>query len=132
MLFFSRTRLWMQHLLTLAPEHQLYQMMMPTGFMTARDTGFSLGAAAGLQVVLALAAMVWIWRLWAHPAADRQLRLALSLVLVMLATPFGYNYDMIPVAIGAALLAAQGLHTPTWPGESVAFAVWVLPGLSSF
>lgn len=47
----------------------------------------------------------------------------------MLATPFGYNYDMIPVAIGAALLVTRGLQTRSLPGESVAFATWILPGI---
>lgn len=85
-----------------------FQVMMPSPFMAGRLTGLSLAQSYGLQAVAGLAAaalVVWRFRRVGRAgAAIGPLDILLLLTAGLVASPYGFNYDMAGVA-AAVLLA---------------------------
>ncbi|TIV21627.1 MAG: hypothetical protein E5W02_10645 [Mesorhizobium sp.] len=96
-----------------APYPQPYQYNAITVFFTARAIGFGLTAAYGAQAVatiISIAIVVWLWR--PGRQVSHQERVALTAVLAILATPYGYTYDTIGLAVAVAMLAAMTSRPP--------------------
>jgi hypothetical protein len=96
-----------------APFPQDYQMNAMTFFTLARSTGADLMQAYVVQIVVALLAIAlasWIW--WKEGFADHPTKVAITGLLALCATPYGYTYDAIPLALAIAVLG-QARLVPT-------------------
>jgi hypothetical protein len=103
-LFYTQTRPLMTGIME-APFPQHYHANAITVFFTARALGFGVPAAYGLQAIATIAAIgtvVWLWR--PGRQVEHRERAVLTAVLAILATPYGYTYDSIAVAVAVALL----------------------------
>ncbi|PBC08476.1 glycosyltransferase family 87 protein [Mesorhizobium sp. WSM3859] len=103
-LFYTQTRPLMTGIME-APFPQHYHANAITVFFTARALGLGVPAAYGLQAIATIAAIgavVWLWR--PGRQAEHREKVVLTAVLAILATPYGYTYDTIAVAVAVALL----------------------------
>ncbi|WFR95234.1 glycosyltransferase family 87 protein [Rhizobium tumorigenes] len=102
-LFFTKTRPMMTAILE-APYPQGYQSNGMTSFLLSRSLGLGVGAAYAVQAVFStasIAAACWLWR--PIRRVDHATRACLTAVLAIVATPYGYVYDAIPLSVAAAL-----------------------------
>ena len=108
------------------------QHAMPTTLVTLQGWKIPTRIALDGQVastILAIAAVAWGWR--QRSGVERQWRNALTCTAVLLATPFGYVYDMIPAMLAAALLARTGFAGGIVLAEPVVVAaVWAWPAIT--
>ncbi|MDA8252839.1 MAG: glycosyltransferase family 87 protein, partial [Rhodospirillales bacterium] len=108
------------------------QFAMPTTWVTLQGWGAEPRLAAlgqGASTVMAVTIAVLAWR---RPPVDRTLRNALTCVLPLLATPFGYVYDAIPTMLAVALIVRAhfaGRLRLTWWERPLLAGVWLLPAL---
>lgn len=110
--FFTETQALMTGIME-APYPQPYQHNAMTVFFSARAARLSLGAAYGLQAVattFAIAAVVWLWR--PGRKVEHPERVVLTALLALLATPYGYTYDSISVAVAVAMLSMMVSRPP--------------------
>lgn len=107
------------------------QHAMPTMLVTLQGwgAGASLaGCGQALSTLSAIAAVIWAWR---QPGVDRDWRNALTCAAVLLATPFGYVYDMIPAMLAVALVTRSGLRGGfAWLERPVLAIVWAWPAVT--
>ncbi len=93
-----------------APYPQTYHANALTVFILARSLGLDLASSYAVQAVATLAAIataVWLW-LPSNPI-DHRRRVVATAALAILATPYGYTYDTIPMCLAVAwLFAAAG------------------------
>jgi hypothetical protein len=109
----------------------VYQMNIVTPFIAARFFGVGLAAAYALQALCAIVAGALAWRIWRLPAANPLLRMAATVALGMLMTPYALTYDMIAVAAGIACIAAAPGGRPAGVLEMAALSLaWLWPGLA--
>ncbi len=111
-LFWTNTRPLMTAILE-APYPQPYQSNAATMFFLARAFGSGLTTAYAMQAVATIAAIsaaVWIWLPWRQ--AEHRERVVLTAVLATLATPYGYSYDTIGLAVAVAYLFSTRPDTP--------------------
>ncbi|MBN9549331.1 MAG: DUF2029 domain-containing protein [Alphaproteobacteria bacterium] len=111
-LFLTETRPLMTAIME-APYPQPYQYNATTVFFTTRAVGIGLVPAYGVQAVATVASVamaVWLW--WPGRLVSHQERVALTAVLAILATPYGYTYDTIGVAVAVAMLAMMVSRPP--------------------
>jgi hypothetical protein len=109
MLFINVTNPLMRTIME-APYPQGYQMNAMTFFTLARSLGADLTQAYALQIVIALLAIglaSWIWR--KESFTDHRVRVAITGLLALCATPYGYTYDAIPLALAIAVLGHAAL-----------------------
>jgi Glycosyltransferase family 87 len=100
-----------------------FQVMGTSVFWMLRSFGVSLGAAyAGQGVVSALAAL-GCWVMWRGPAAEPMRRLAMTVFLTLLASPYGFTDDLAVYSVMLAVLARR--ETP-WRNAGLA-GLWVAP-----
>ncbi len=114
MLFLTETRPLMTAILE-APFPQGYQVNATTFFMLARSLGLGLTASYSLQMMVSIAAItttLWLWR--RKTAFEHRSKVCLTIVLTLIATPYGYSYDAIPinVAAGYFFFTYRGLLAP--------------------
>ncbi len=84
-----------------------FQGVMVSWFMMLRSMGAGLPLAYALQGLATVAAAVAAWRLWSRPVGPA--RLAATLGLAVLATPYAYVYDLPALALAlAGFSAAMG------------------------
>lgn len=107
-----------------APYLQPYQTNALTIFIAARWLGFGLGVAYSFQILFSLLAAFaagWLWRPGNCP--DLGYRISVTLLLVLVATPYGYSYDAIMTAVASVWLILREKRIP------IAFhgLVWWLP-----
>jgi hypothetical protein len=127
-LFLTETQPMMRAILE-APYPQPYQVNGISLFLTLRAAGAGVAEAYAGQAVAALAAASLAWRLWRRRDADPAVRMAATIFLTFLATPYAYAYDMLSYSAAlAVLIAARGLSlTPLlallwlWPALTVPF-----------
>jgi hypothetical protein len=132
--YFFRLLPYMTHalvVLTAEPGHGPQAMMMSV-FSLAREAGGTVAVAYAIQAISTLAVGAGAW--WAgRRIADTELRLAILLVMVSLAPPYLWCYDMIPGSVGVALLVRAGLRRGFYRGEFLLLALlWLLPGLAIY
>lgn len=111
-LFLTETRPLMTAIME-APYPQPYFYNAMTVFFSARVFGLGLTAAYGAQAiatVACIAAAVWLW--WPGRLVSHQERVVLTAVLAILATPYGYSYDTIGMAVAVAMLATMTSRPP--------------------
>lgn len=122
--FLGTTQPMMQAILE-APYGQGYQANATTVFVSLRGFGLSLPAAYCVQAAVTLCAAFVAWRLWRRPTTAPLLRAAATAVLTLLATPYGYSYDL--VALSAAVLIVRNAQGP---GNDLILApLWLWPVL---
>lgn len=82
---------------------QPYHANAMTVFVTARWLGASVAVAHGVQLISTVIAALVAFRLW-RPSAniDPARRIAVTGLLVLLATPYGYSYDAVALAPAVA------------------------------
>ncbi|MDR3538767.1 MAG: glycosyltransferase family 87 protein [Acetobacteraceae bacterium] len=107
------------------------QYAMPTMWVTLQGWGADRRLATIGQSLSALVAIVLVVRAWSLPHADRRWRNALTCVLPLLATPFGYVYDATPAMLAVAVLAQAGFSTGfAWPERAALAGLWMWPALA--
>ncbi len=101
-----------------------------SSFAALRLLGGSLGLAYGGQALASLAALAvvfWAWR----GSGPQALKSALLVACTLLATPYGWDYDLMLLALPIAWLAAAGLEGGFRPWEKTALlAIFALPFLA--
>jgi len=103
--------------------------MMVTAFILFRNLGASVLVAGTAQALVTVAAAVACWMLWARAMPQTMWeRVAATLFLVILATPYAYIYDL--PAQGFALLAYAYERRPNWPAAVALF--WLFTGAYGF
>lgn len=102
-----------------APWPQRDQHIMVTPYIFLHSLGIKFGMASAAQFAVTLLAAVAVWRLWRGPATAS--RLAETLCLAALATPFACLYDLSALAV---VLAVEGGTALAW--------FWIFSGLYFF
>jgi len=92
-------------------------------FWMLRSLRVPLAFAYAGQVISACLAAAACWRLWSRPAADPPRRAAATVLLTLLATPYGYNDDL---AVYSVLLLTLLRPDALWRNALLAW-LWVLP-----
>jgi hypothetical protein len=100
---------------------------MHTVFAGARLIGIGVAGAYALQTAATLAVAALVWRAWRRPA-EPALRNALLVAGAVLAAPYGFEYDLVLLALPIAWLAWHGVQHGFRPGEKVALLMaWLMP-----
>lgn len=120
--FWTRTRPLMQGVLTQAWDGDAFQRIMVSPFMLLRWAGIGVAPALGAQALCSAACLWLVWRVWRDPRTGHAMRVAITLALTPLATPYAYTYDGVAVAV-AVLLAWRACAA-----GPAAFAAWAWPG----
>ncbi len=95
-------------------------------FWMVRSFGAGLRLAYTAQATAALLAAALAWRLWHRRSdADATSRMALTVFLSLLATPYGYTDDMVAYSIALAALARRR----GWQTGLADALFWLWPGL---
>jgi len=98
-----------------------------SAFSWVRMWGGSIAVAYMLQTVVTLAigaTLIWLWR----SAASFALKASALCLSAMLASPYGYDYDMMILAPAIAFLASDGLAQGWRPWEKTLLAAfWLMP-----
>jgi hypothetical protein len=105
--FFTTTQPLMQEIME-APYGQGYHANAATVFASARWLGLTVTAAYLVQALATLSAAFAAWSLWRAPAADPLLRAGATAVLTLLATPYGYSYDMVMLSAAVLVVLTRG------------------------
>ena len=122
-LYFTTVAGYQKHLLVVS--QGFYVAMMPGTFAAARIAGFDYEPAMLIHALIAIPAALLAWRIAALEGATPRSILALA-IASMLATPYGYNYDLTTVA--AALLAYLCARPIASTGEQFFYGLlWLLP-----
>ncbi|PCI05527.1 MAG: hypothetical protein COB78_02725 [Hyphomicrobiales bacterium] len=122
--FFQQTQPMMSDIMN-AIYPQSYQSNAMTVFVFMRMLGGDLFTAYGVQAVFSLVCIayaIWLWR--PANAIGHVDRVCLTSALVLLATPYGYTYDMIGLSAAIAIICSR--HSTIVLGPLLA-AVWLLP-----
>lgn len=94
-----------------------------SAFWMVRSLGAGPSAAYALQTVSAALACLCAWRLWHRNDLPRNTRIAITLCLALLATPYGYTDDMVGYSIACTLLMRRDS-----PGTTALLALlWLAP-----
>lgn len=107
-----------------SPYRQPYQSKAMTIFIAARWLGFGLGVSYSLQILftfLAACAAGWLWRPGNCP--DLGYRICVTLLLVLVATPYGYSYDAVMTTVASVWLLLKEKRIPL----AVHAFVWLIP-----
>ena len=96
-------------------------------FSWVRMWGGSIAVAYLLQAAVSLAVgatLIWLWR----SAASFALKASALCLSAMLASPYGYDYDMMILAPAIAFLASEAMAQGWRPGEKTLLAtLWLTP-----
>ena len=107
------------------------QRAMPTTLVTLQGWGVATRVASlgqALSTGFAILAVIWAW---CRRGVNVQWRNALTCAALLLATPFGYVYDMIPAMLAVVLVARAGLRDGfAWAERPILAVVWVWPALT--
>lgn len=82
------------------------QGIMISPFIAMRAFGFGLDVAMAIQLAVSVACAGLAWYFWQPGGPQGARRIALTLTLIYLATPYAYIYDL--AALAAALAALEG------------------------
>lgn len=102
-----------------------------TVLMGARIAGLPASAAYLLQALVSVAVAVTLYRLH-RTTCDRTLQHAALLIGTLLASPFGFIYDLPFLSLAIVLLAGRGLREGFLPYERAVLAAgWLMPFIGS-
>ncbi len=110
--------------LLLAPFGQSYQLNGLSVFWMLRSLGGSVPIAYAAQGVAAAGAIALAWRVWRYPVVDPYNRAALTLLLSLYLTPYGYSSDMVGYTLALVVLAARR----GWRVSLLDGVLWLWPG----
>jgi len=100
---------------------------MQSAFSAVRLIGGGNNIAYCVQVAVAVAAALLLWRVW-RSEASLLLRTGATGAAMLLGTPFILDYDFVLLALPIAALTAEGLKNGFKPYEqSILAAAWALP-----
>jgi hypothetical protein len=128
--FFEVTTVYQTRLLGEA--EGLFLNIVVTPYMSARLLGLDLPVRYLLQALFILCAVAGVYAAY-RKEVGRPLQAVVLLAGVLLASPYGYHYDL-PLAAAAAVWAYKhALEAGFLPGERIVLAlVWLLPLLVVF
>jgi hypothetical protein len=95
----TQMHLWLQ-----APFGTNHEVMGTSIFWMARSLGAGLSTAYTLQLLTVLAAGFAAWHLWRDEETGHHNRIALTVLLVLLASPYSHTDDMVGYSIACAML----------------------------
>jgi hypothetical protein len=102
-----------------------WQYTMVTVFMLFRSLGASLLVAGGVQAFVSAATAFGAWWLWSPgKGIDATEKIAATLFLAVLATPYAYIYDLPALAFALLILAKE--RRQVWP---VTALFWSFTGI---
>jgi hypothetical protein len=108
------------------------QAMLMTVFSLAREMGGGVTAAYAVQGIFTLAACIGAW-LCGRRVEDHDQRLAILLLLSVLAPPYLWSYDMIPLSAAVAILTRAGLQRGFARGAFLVLSLlWLTPGIAIY
>jgi hypothetical protein len=103
---------------------------MPTMFAFARLLGIPVRWAYLLHGVVAVGAVIVVWRVWRR-CHDRNLRCAALMTATFLVSPYLFHYDLAWLAFPIVWLSLDGLRNGWLRGErEVLVIAWLLPMLA--
>lgn len=108
-----------------APYPQPYHALALTAFTAGRSLGWDIAASYGLQAGVSLGcigAAIWLWWPGAAPVSHNR-RVVLTGLLTLIATPYGYVYDSVPLSLAAAVLFLEEKRVPV----AVHGIAWLFP-----
>jgi hypothetical protein len=109
-----------------APFQRSYEMWGVSVFWLARSLGAAVGTAYAVQCFVLLLAVAAAWRLWRRDGADPVHRLAMTVCLTLLASPYGFLDDLVAYSVMLPMLARRDT-----PLVNAALALlWLAPALS--
>ena len=118
----------LNHAYGIPPQHA-----MPTTWVTLQSWGAELPVASTgqlLSTLMAIGVTIWAWR---RPGTDPVLRNSLTCAVLLLATPYGYVYDAIPLTVAIAILACDSLRRGLLSLEgAVLAATWLWLAIQAF
>ena len=126
-LYFAKTLPVMRTIME-APFPTSYQANGITVFLAARAAGASTTVAYMAQAAAAIFAGLATWRLWRGSCPDPLLRVAMTACLALLATPYGYSYDMVVFTFACAVLFDRA----DWKLRPALAICWLWPSLTPF
>jgi hypothetical protein len=92
-------------------------------FWMFRTMGFSVTIAYVTQIIVALVALTFVYRAWLIPDADPLARMAFTVCLSLMITPYGFNSDMVAYSIAVAVIVAHN-H---WRLRLIDVFLWLWP-----
>ena len=92
-----------------------------------RSFGAGLPVSYLVQFAASLCCAAAVWRLWQRPAVERLDRVALTVFLSLLATPYCYAHDIVGYSL---VLAAQAHQRPGWRIDILDVLLWLWPTFS--
>ena len=102
---------------------------MPSMFAFVRLLGIPVEGAYVVHCIVALGAVIVVWRVWRR-CHDRKLRGAALMIATFLVSPYAFDYDLAWLAFPIAWLALAGLRNGWLRGErEVLVIAWLLPML---
>nr|WP_321983400.1 glycosyltransferase family 87 protein [uncultured Lichenicoccus sp.] len=123
MLFLSQSRLSMRGILE-APLPQPYINTGVSVFWMAHTLGLGFPAAYAMQAISAISAGTLAYRAWRLPEADPLARMAVTVCLSLLVTPYGYTSDMVAYSLAVTTIAAGN----GWRIRMIDGLLWLWPG----
>jgi hypothetical protein len=111
-----------------APFPMSYQANGITVFLAARTLGAAIPLAYIIQAAAAIGAALLTWKVWRRGEGDLTLRVALVACLALLATPYGYSYDMVTYSFGTIVLLARA----GWHLKPAFLLCWLWPAATNF
>lgn len=112
------------HQILAAPFPTTYEQKGASVFWMVRSLGGSVGVAGVIQTISAAGAIAICFHAWRRPVTDRTALIALTVMLTLLVTPYGYTTDLCGVSIMVVWLA--------WEQRRLEFAdvlIWMWPAL---
>lgn len=126
-LFFSEVRPLMQNILEAKWLHP-YQVNAITVFHLARSLGGDLTTSYLCQGISIAIAIGICWRLWRNPVLDHQFRVAMTIILTYMSTPYAWTYDLVSVCAVIAWVAALDIRRKS---DIFIFIAWAMPSASA-
>ncbi len=98
-----------------------FQVMGSSVFWMLRSFGASVGAAYAGQGVVSVWAALGCWVMWRGPAMEPVQRLAMTVFLTLLASPYGFTDDL---SVYSVMLAVLARRETAWRNAALA-VLWV-------
>jgi hypothetical protein len=114
----AEMRSWLQR-----PFGPTDQMMGTSVFWMARSFGATLPIAYAVQFFSSAASVLCTWILWRRNDIDREHRIAVTICLCLLASPYGYTNDMVAYSIACAML----MRSPPAATDALLALLWLAP-----
>jgi hypothetical protein len=107
-----------------APFGQGYQLTGISVFWMLRSFGCDIAISYAVQIALALLSVAAVYRLWRRKNTERRALVALTMLLTLFITPYGYSVDLVGYSVALVALApARGAKMSFLEG-----VLWLWPG----